>query len=112
MHDRHFDTLIQHAADAVSRRRSFLAVTGAAVAASTLGPAATRAGKDAKKAKKRAEKKCKRQIDQCRDFFSEDCASDPDCPEEVLEHLLECCGRFRDCRAGEALDCLFTPFET
>jgi hypothetical protein len=112
MHDRQVDTFPQRASEDIPRRRSLVTLMGAAAAASTLGPAVARAGKDAKKANKRAEKKCKRQIDQCRDFVSEDCTSDPNCPDEYLEYLRECCKRFRNCRAGEALDCLFTPFQT
>ena len=108
MHDCHIDTLTLRAADAVSRRRSLLALGGAAVASAAVGPSLSRAGKDAKKARKRKKKKCRRQIDQCRTFFLELCgAPGADCEEEELDGFLASCDLLQNCKAGESVDRFF-----
>jgi hypothetical protein len=108
-----FDALVGGAGDAVSRRRSLAAFGAAAVGAVAASSPAT-AGRSTKKlrkrAKKRADKKCKRQIGICRAVLTAACDDDPDCDLSELEEPLRCCDQFKNCRAGQALDCFFAPF--
>ena len=104
MHERRFDALTRHAAHAVSRRHSLLTLGGAAVASAVTVPSVIQAGQTAKRAKKRKRQKCRRQIDQCLDALTEVCEGEESC----INNFDHCCPLLADCKAGAALDCLFT----
>jgi hypothetical protein len=103
------DAVTRHAADAVSRRASLLALGGMALAAV---PSAAKGGKKRKKRKggaggssnagqQLAQVRCASQVDQCRASVSGFC--DPeDCPAQ-----LSCCDFFATCNAVGALACIF-----
>lgn len=57
--------------------------------------------------KKRVKKKCKKQIKKCKSVFLELC-NDPrvECDEEGLDTLLDCCSKFKNCKADKALTCI------
>jgi hypothetical protein len=106
------DTLTRRAAGAVSRRASFLALGGMALAAVTAAPSAAKGGKRGKKGKKRkgiagnagqllSQARCASQVDPCRTAVSGFCDSE-DCPQQ-----LSCCDLFATCNAAGALDCMF-----
>lgn len=100
MSARAFDALTRHAADAVSRRGSLLALGGAALAAAAVEkPARAR-----QKAKKQVKKKCKRQVAPCRSFFAGVCFGDPECEAA----LFPCCDFLAKCDSGAMFECLFS----
>jgi hypothetical protein len=94
-----FDAFTRHAADAVSRRNSLLALGGMALAAGIAEPAIAK-----KKSKNQAKKKCRRQVPRCKSYFAGFCLGDPDCEAE----LFPCCEFLAKCDPGSMLDCLFT----
>jgi hypothetical protein len=108
------DTVRRHAAGAVSRRASLLALSGVALAAMAATPSAARAGKKGKKRKKRndggsnsigplAQARCVSQVDQCRQTITAICGSgDSECLAKVV-----CCDSFATCNAVGALACIF-----
>lgn len=105
MTDHAFDAIARHAAAAVSRRSSLLALGGAALAASAVGPSVARAGKAGKKAKK----KCKRQRGPCLDTVELVCAelTDPGAErEQCIETFTECCGFLAKCQAANFFECV------
>jgi hypothetical protein len=109
------DTVSRHAAGAVSRRVSLLALGGMALAAMTAVPAAAKGGKKGKKGKKRkggnedngnaigplAQARCAGQVDQCRAIFTDLC-QDAQCLSRIT-----CCNPFATCDADGALACIF-----
>ncbi len=95
------DTLIRHAAKAMSRRGSFRVLGGAAVTGTLAAPAVARAGKAGKKGQSR----CKRLRDHCVAAVVEFCA--PVVEPPLCEGIYgSCCEHFarRNPRAG--FDCL------
>jgi hypothetical protein len=106
------DTVRRHAAGAVSRRASLLALSGVALAAMAATPSAARAGKKGKKRKKRndggsntigplAQARCVSQVDQCRAIFTDLC-QDAQCLSRIF-----CCNPLATCDADGALACIF-----
>jgi hypothetical protein len=106
------DTVRRHAAVAVSRRASLLALSGVALAAMAATPSAARAGKKGKKRKKRndggsntigplAQARCASQADQCRAIFTDLC-QDAQCLSRIF-----CCNPLETCDADGALACIF-----
>jgi hypothetical protein len=103
------DSITRHAAGAVSRRASLLALGGMVLAAV---PSAAKGGKKRKKRKggagdrsnagqQLAQARCASQVAQCRASVSGFC--DPeDCPTQ-----LSCCDFFATCNAAGALACMF-----
>jgi hypothetical protein len=109
MHAQTFDTLTRQTASSVSRRRSLLALGGAAVAGALAAPMLALASKDSKKAKKKKKKKCNGQIGQCEDFFTDLCANpDAECEPDELAAARFCCSQLKNCKAGEAVSCFFS----
>jgi hypothetical protein len=102
--EQRFDVITRRAAAGTSRRRSFMALGGAALAAVAAGPTRTEAAKAGKKARKKALKKCRRQVGQCHEFLGWAC---PDQPCE--QRLGRCCSSFARCDASSALQCIFEP---
>jgi hypothetical protein len=108
------DSVTRHAAGAVSRRASLLALGGMVLAAMTAVPAAAKGGNKGKKRKKRnagdgtaigplAQARCASQIDVCRQTIAAICGSgDSECLAK-----LACCDFFATCNAGGALACIF-----
>jgi hypothetical protein len=110
------DTVSRHAAGAVSRRVSLLALGGMALAAMTAVPAAAKGGKKGKKGKKRkggaggssnageqlVQARCASQVDQCRTSFTPVCQGDAGCLAR-----LSCCDLFATCDGTGAISCLF-----
>jgi hypothetical protein len=95
------DTVIRHAANAVSRRRSFRMVGGAALAGALAAPAVASSGKAGKKGQKR----CKRLRAQCVSAVVEFYASFVDPPEcEGIYRL--CCEHFARCSPRAGIGCL------
>jgi hypothetical protein len=92
-----FDVVTRRAAEVVSRRRSIIAMGGAALAAAISNPLETEAGKSGKKSKKR----CKRQKQQCRSFYEGLCQGDPFCEERYFA----CCEFLASCNASAYLQC-------
>jgi hypothetical protein len=105
MHARVFDEISRNPVDGFIRRRSLLTLGGAAAAA-VVGNRSLALAKKNKKPK--AEKKCKRQIDACRETWTDRCATDLECEPDNLERILDCCSPLSTCKAGAALDCLFS----
>ena len=126
MSEQIIDTVTRRAADAVSRRASFLALGGMALAALTAVPSAAKGGKGGngrKKGKNRkkgdegtggtvvtgptgeelAQARCASQGDQCRASLTALCAGEPVCLEG-----LPCCDLFATCNAAGGLSCIFT----
>lgn len=93
---------------ATSRRRSLLALVGAAAGTAVVRPALVQAGKDARKARKRSRKKCRRQANQCRGVLTAFCTNGAvECPADKLAEVLACCAPLSTCKAGASLDCFF-----
>ena len=80
---------------------------GAALAKVMVSPPTAQAGQKDSKAKKRVKRTCKRQIGACRAFFTELCATDPDCDEEQIEGVFPCCELLKNCDAGASVECFF-----
>lgn len=97
-----FDAVTREAADAISRRKSMMALGGMALAAA-LAETKSVSGKK-KRAKKQVKKKCKRQVLACRNFFSGFCTGIPECEDEFFP----CCDQLATCDAGGMLTCLFS----
>jgi hypothetical protein len=93
------DVVAVHTAESLSRRVSFIALGGAALAAAVARPSPARAGKAGKKAKK----KCKRQIGQCESSIASLCTGGP---EACVDVLSPCCRSFKGCKAGAAYQCI------
>jgi hypothetical protein len=107
MRDRTIDALPVSAADALSRRRSLIALCGVALAAAVGIPAPARAGKAGKKSKK----KCRRQIGQCESSVKAFCVAPLLIgPTECETLLLPCCQSFAGCHAGNAYQCFVDIF--
>jgi hypothetical protein len=104
--ERAFDAFTRHAADAVSRRTSLLALGGSALAASLAEPvtAKKKVATDKQNAKKQVKKKCRRQVRACQTFFSGFCSGIPECEEEFFP----CCDSLAQCDAAGMLTCLFS----
>jgi len=96
-----------NSANHTTRRRSLLTLGGAVLAKAMAAPRTAQAGKESKKAKKRVKRTCKRQIGACRDFFTELCATDPECDEEEMERVFPCCELLENCEAGDSVACFF-----
>ena len=94
-------------ANPTTHRRSLLALGGAVLAKVMTGPQTAQAGKEGRKAKKRVRWTCKRQVGACRAFFTELCATDPDCDEEQIESVFTCCELLENCKAGASVACFF-----
>lgn len=99
-----FDAVTRQAADAMSRRKSMLALGGLALAASLAEPPAALGKKKKRRAKKQVRKKCRRQVRDCRNFFSGFCGGIPECEEEFYP----CCEELAKCDAGAMFTCLFS----
>ena len=99
-----FDAFTRRTAAGVSRRASFLALGGAALAAVATPPAIGEAAN--KKAKKQAEKKCKKEVNQCRAFVTQECAKESDSAATCEAQAQPCCNAFAKCKASAALNCL------
>ena len=97
MGEKAFDVITRHAADAVSRRGSLLALGGALAAVAE--PASAK-----QKAKKQVRKKCRRQVAPCRSFFAGVCFGDPDCEAA----LFPCCDFLAQCDSGAMFECIFS----
>jgi hypothetical protein len=97
MSEKFFGAFASHAADAMSRRASLSALSGAAMAIAS-APTVTSAGKAGKK----ANRKCRRQGKQCRAFATAECGDDQEC----LDAFLPCCAFFSRCQAEPGLPCL------
>jgi hypothetical protein len=103
------DTVRRHAAVAVSRRASLLALSGVALTAMTAAPAAARGGKKRKKRNDGdsnaigplAQARCASQADQCRAIFTDLC-QDAQCLSRIF-----CCNPLETCDADGALACIF-----
>jgi hypothetical protein len=106
MHARVFDVICRNPVDGFIRRRSLLTLGGAAAAAIVGDQSLSLARKRNKKPK--AEKTCKRQVDACRTTWTDRCATDLECEPDNLERILDCCSPLSTCKAGAALDCLFS----
>ena len=106
MHARVFDEISRNSLDCFIRRRSLLTLGGAAAAAVVGDQSLTLAKKKDKK--QRDKKKCKRQVDACRATWTDRCATDLECEPDNLERILDCCSVLSTCKAGAALDCLFS----
>ena len=132
MSEQIIDSITRHAAGAVSRRASILALGGMALAAVSAVPASAKGnkkgkgGKDRKKNNKGtgdavipappaptgptgeqlAQARCASQGDQCRAFVTEVCQGD-----EVCLEVLICCDQFATCNADAGLNCIFGPVE-
>lgn len=100
-----FDALTRQAAAAISRRRSFLTLGGAALTAAIAAPSIAEAGKAGKKAKK----KCKKQVDKCEAKVRDFCELQKG-EEECLADLLPCCQPLKGCNAGESTECFLDNF--
>ena len=98
---------LRRAAEAMSRRASLLTLGGAVLARVMAAPRTAQAGKESKKAKKRVKRTCKRQVGACRAFFTELCATDPECDEEEMERVFPCCELLENCEAGDSVACFF-----
>jgi hypothetical protein len=109
MPQRVFDTISRHAANAVSRRAS-LVTLGSALLAGSAPSSLLTAARNGKKARKRTRKTCKRQVASCRQTWQDRCATDIECEADNLERILACCEPLSGCKAGAALDCLFSDF--
>ncbi len=115
MSEQIIDAVSRHAADAVSRRASLLALAGMALAAVTAVPSAAKGGGRGKKRKKRkggnedtstgigplAQARCASQFDQCREIITVLCR-DSGCLDKLI-----CCNSFATCDAAGALACIF-----
>jgi hypothetical protein len=126
------DTVTRHAAGAVSRRTSILALGGLALAAVSAVPTSAKGNKKGKSGKDRkknntgtgnavtpapppptgptgeqlAQARCASQGDQCRTFITVACQDDEGCLEAFI-----CCDQFATCNAAAGLDCIFGPAE-
>ena len=115
MSEQIINTVSRRAADAVSRRTSFLALGGMALAAMTAAPSVAKGGNGRKSGKRRKKRKtgggdtaeqliqakCASQGDQCRASVTELCRGDSNCLE-----ALACCDFFATCDAPAGLRCI------
>ena len=124
------DSITRHAADAVSRRASILALGGMALAAVSAVPASAKGKKKGKNRKDRkkatgggevvsptpaapaptgptgeqlAQTRCAAQGAQCRAFLTAACGDSQDCLEALI-----CCDQFATCNAATGLSCIFS----
>ena len=107
-----FESWIDRAASAVSRRASLAALAGAPLAA---GPRADTARSQKKnknnggqKARRQALKRCRQQVGDCQQFVATGCQNiDPgDDQAACLARFSPCCDFFATCNAAEAFSCL------
>jgi hypothetical protein len=116
VNEHRFDTVTRTAADTASRRASFLAFGGAALAAALASaPAADARGdkgtkqlkKKLKKVKKEFARACAAQAGQCQAVMNALCATTMN-PGQCLQIVSPCCALVTDCDVGPGLTCLFS----
>jgi hypothetical protein len=126
MNEQIFDTFTRRATQAVSRRSSLAALSGAALAAGLLATPITTAakgnkGNKGKKAKQEANKRCTQQEGQCHDAVQVFCApvapastesvTAEGTPEFCRQQFSPCCEFFANCDARTGVACLLERFE-
>jgi hypothetical protein len=123
MSEQVFDAFTRKAAQAVSRRSSLAALSGAALAAGLLATPITSAAKDnkGKKAKQKAKKRCTQQEDQCHEAVQVFCTpaaaasaesvTAEGTPEFCKQQFSPCCEFFANCDARTGVACLLERFE-
>ena len=112
MSDRSFDTFTKRAAEAVSRRGSLLALSGAALAFGLTGPTLTEAKKGGKN-----NDKCKKQVSRCKEGLAELCdavfpnktrrgaQSDGVVVFDCFSAFDQCCAFLGGCNTAQAFAC-------
>ena len=128
MSEQIIDSITRHAAGAVSRRASILALGGMALTAVAAVPTSAKGNKNGKNRKDRkknnkgavgvvtrtptgptgeqlSQARCASQGDQCRTFVTEVCE------DEGCLRALICCDQFATCNAAAGLNCIFAPTE-
>ena len=94
-----FDAFTRRAAEAITRRKSVLALGAAALGAATT-PMVAEAGKCGKKVKK----KCEKQVEQCLAAVDEVC--DLKGGQECVDSCSDCCDPESKCLDQENFECL------
>jgi len=107
-----FDAIARRTADSVSRRRSLLALGGAALGASLGAPLAATA-KKGRKGKNNGKDKCKAQVGKCQDGIANLCLAifEEDSPE-CVDAFSPCCRFLQNCETAQAFACAVEVFET
>jgi hypothetical protein len=106
MSEQTFDAFSRHAAMAVSRRTSLLALGGMALAAATATPGATaaksRKNRKRQKGKKDVLKLCAPQVNECKTAIGANCGADASC----LVVIDVCCPLLGKCQNSAFWDCV------
>lgn len=109
MDGRQFDTWTRQRATPLSRRRSLLTLSSAALAGAIAVPTVAEAGKNKKKCKK----KCQQQVGQCEDVVRAFCEEADPGGNGCLMAVLPCCDPLQTCNSAASTQCfideLFTP---
>jgi hypothetical protein len=109
MTDNRFDTITQRASFFIDRRAALTSIAASALLATFSRSTATQARKHGNnKPNKKKSDKCKRQGDQCRPFFVEVCATQPD-PQACEELFFGCCSILGQCQPTAFFACLRSP---
>jgi len=111
-----FDAIARRTADSVSRRRSLLALGGAALAASLALPQAATAKQNRKgkgKNNNNGKDRCKAQVGKCQDGIASLCLAifEEDSPE-CTELFSPCCRFLQNCETAQAFACAVEVFES
>jgi hypothetical protein len=108
MDGRQFDAWTRRTATTLSRRRSLLTLSGAALVGAVAAPSVAEAGKCGKKCKKR----CQKQVGKCEDIVRAFCI-DVGGGMGCLQSLLPCCDALKGCDSAASTQCfideLYTP---
>jgi hypothetical protein len=116
MREPRFDTLARTTAKAISRRSSFVAFGGAALATAMPGAPVADAARDTgakktrkklKKVKRQFKRACAAQPGQCQEAMNALCATTMN-PAECLQIVSPCCARIINCDVGPAFTCLLS----